>query len=66
MKLIAYNDLEEKSIILLMTALALQKNREALTKRYSLFTETLRQELGISPSHEVVTKYSQLMSELNA
>jgi two-component system LytT family response regulator len=64
MKLIAYNELDEGTIKLHMKALALQKNIEALNRQYQQYTETLYNELGISPSHEVTALYSHLMSEL--
>jgi two-component system LytT family response regulator len=66
MKLIAHNELEEGTIKLYMKALALQKNIEALNRKYKQFTETLYNELGISPSHEVTALYSHLMSEMGS
>ncbi|SDO16629.1 Two-component response regulator, SAPR family, consists of REC, wHTH and BTAD domains [Paenibacillus sp. yr247] len=65
MKLAAHNELEEETIKLLMKAMALQKNKDALTERYEQFTGTLHKEFGISPSLEVTTLYSQLLSELD-
>jgi two-component system LytT family response regulator len=66
MKLIAHNELEEGTVKLYMRALALMKNKEALNRQYIQFTETLYNELGISPSHEVTALYSHLMSELDS
>jgi two-component system LytT family response regulator len=66
MKLTDYNELEEETIKLYMKALALMKNKEALNRQYNQFTETLYKELGISPSNEVTTLYSNLMSELDS
>lgn len=65
-KLIAYNELDEGTIKLHMKALALQKNIEALNRRYQQYTETLYNELGVSPSHEVTALYGYLMSELDS
>lgn len=66
MKLIAHNDLDEQSNMLLMKALALQKNKDALRRRYLQFTETLYKEIGIEPSIEVSVLYEQLLSELGS
>jgi two-component system LytT family response regulator len=66
MKLIAHNELDEGTIKLHMKALALQKNIKALNRQYKQFTETLYNELGISPSHEVTALFSNLMSELGS
>jgi two-component system LytT family response regulator len=65
-KLTALNELDEGTINLHMKALALQKNIEALNHLYKQFTETLYNELGINPSHEVTVLYSHLMSELGS
>jgi two-component system LytT family response regulator len=66
MKLLAYNELEENTIKLLMNALALQKNKEALRQRYMQYTDTVHKELGISPSAEVMILYGKLMFELES
>jgi two-component system LytT family response regulator len=66
MKLIAHNELDEESIMLLMKALALQKNKEALTRQYLQFAETLHKEIGINPSLEATSLYAQLLSELES
>jgi two-component system LytT family response regulator len=66
MKLITHNELDEETIKLLMKAMALQKNKEALTRQFIQFTETLHKELGISPSLDVTTLYKQLLSELDS
>jgi two-component system, LytTR family, response regulator len=66
MKLIAHNELEEGTAKLHMKALALQKNVEALNRQYLQFKETLSNELGISPSHEVMALYNHLMSVLES
>lgn len=65
MRLIAHNELEEGTMKLHMKALALQKNKEALNRQYIEFSETLYNELGISPSHEVTALYNHLMSKLD-
>jgi two-component system LytT family response regulator len=65
-KLTAHNELDEATIKLLLKALAIQKNIEALNHQYKQFTETLYNELGISPSHEVTALYIHLMSELGS
>jgi DNA-binding SARP family transcriptional activator len=64
-KLTAHNELDEETIKLLMKALALQKNKEALMRKYLQYTETLNKELDIGPSQEVASFYSQLLSELD-
>ncbi|MGO4269166.1 response regulator [Paenibacillus sp. TAF58] len=66
MKLITHNELDEESIMLLMKALALQKNNEALTERYMQYAEALHKEIGIEPSREAADLYSQLLSELDS
>ncbi len=66
MKLIAHNELEEETMKLYMRALALQKNKEALDRQYTQFAETLFNELGINPSHEVTALYIHLMSGLDS
>ncbi|MFX3631737.1 MAG: response regulator [Candidatus Pristimantibacillus sp.] len=66
MKLSAQNELEERTIMLLMKAIALQNNKEALKQRYIQFTETLYKELGIGPSHQVTALYSKLLSGLGS
>ncbi|MEX2460388.1 MAG: response regulator [Paenibacillaceae bacterium] len=65
-KLIAHNELDEESMMLLMKALALQKNKEAITRQYLQYAETLHKEIGISPSLEAAALYKQLLSELDA
>jgi two-component system LytT family response regulator len=65
MKLMAYDELEEKTMMLLMKGLALQKNKEALTQQFIQFTQMLDKELGISPSLEITALYSHLMTELD-
>jgi two-component system LytT family response regulator len=66
MKLMAHNELDEESIMLLMKALALQKNKEALTRQYLQFAETLHKEIGINPSNEAAALYTQLLSGLDS
>jgi two-component system LytT family response regulator len=66
MKLTAHNELDEGTMKLHMKALALMKNKEALSRQYIQFTETLHRELGIGPSIEVTAIYSSLMSELDS
>ncbi|MCD9025030.1 response regulator [Cohnella silvisoli] len=66
MKLTAYNELDEGTIKLHMKALVLQKNIEALNRQYKQYTETLYNELGISPSDEVTALYGQLLSDLGS
>ncbi|WP_281883401.1 response regulator [Paenibacillus sp. YYML68] len=62
-KLAALDELNEKSMMLLMTALALQKNKEALSRHYQEYTEHMRKELGMEPSHEVVELYASLQAK---
>ncbi|WP_256759248.1 response regulator [Cohnella sp. WQ 127256] len=66
MKLIAHNELDEQSMMLLMKALALQKNKEALTMRYMQYKDTLHKEIGIEPSPEAAALYDELLSELDS
>ncbi|MFC5530963.1 response regulator [Cohnella yongneupensis] len=63
LKLLTDNELDEQTVMLLMKAWALQKNKEALTKQFSRFTDTLRDEIGVRPSPEVVSLYEQLLSD---
>ncbi len=65
MKLITLNELGEETIMLLMHATAMQKNKDALTRHYLHFKETLLKELGIIPSPEVSSLYNKLLSELD-
>ncbi|BBH22994.1 DNA-binding response regulator [Paenibacillus baekrokdamisoli] len=66
MKLLVRNELDEESHMLLMKALALQKNKEALTRQYLQFAETLHKEMRINPSLEVAALYGQLLSKLDS
>ncbi|WP_310831417.1 response regulator [Paenibacillus pedocola] len=66
MKLLSRNELDEESLMLLLTASAQLKNKEALTRQYSQFAETLRAEIGISPSLEVKSLYAELLTGLDA
>ncbi|BBI36462.1 response regulator [Cohnella abietis] len=66
LRLIARNELDEQSIELLMMAYAAQKNKEALTQLYMRFTETLHQEMGVSPSFATTTLYRELLTELDS
>jgi DNA-binding SARP family transcriptional activator len=59
-------ELDEESIMLLMKALALQKNKEAITRQYLQFAETQHKEIGMNPSLEAAALYKQLLSELDA
>jgi two-component system LytT family response regulator len=63
-KLASHNELDEKTAMLYMEAVALQKNKQALTRRFTQFTELLEQEVGIAPTPAIVSLYEQLMSEL--
>ncbi|SFB56455.1 Two-component response regulator, SAPR family, consists of REC, wHTH and BTAD domains [Cohnella sp. OV330] len=65
-KLTAYNELDEDTVKLYMRALALQHNREALTRLYAKFSDTLQEELGVRPSTEVTKLYGQLLTQLEA
>ncbi|ASA24937.1 response regulator [Paenibacillus donghaensis] len=64
MKLLSRNELDEESLMLLMRALAVQKNKEALTRNYLKFTETLHKEINTLPSFETAILYEQLLLEL--
>jgi len=66
LKLHAENELDEEPIVLLMKAYALQKNKEALTRQFMKFVETLQKEMGMSPSLEATTMYKQLLAEINS
>ncbi|MGO4350224.1 response regulator [Paenibacillus sp. MCAF9] len=65
MKLVSRNELDEQSFLLLMKALALQENKEALTRQYRQYEDTLRREIGIKPSREAADLYFSLLSELD-
>ncbi|TXK80374.1 response regulator [Paenibacillus sp. N3.4] len=62
-KLMAHNELDEESFMLLMRALALQENKEALTRQYLQYAETLHKEIGMEPSREAADLYAQLLSD---
>ncbi|MDF9845308.1 MULTISPECIES: response regulator [unclassified Paenibacillus] len=66
LKLLSRNELDEESLMLLLTASARLKNKEAMNRQYSQFAETLRAEIGVSPSLEVKSLYAQLLAELAA
>ena len=61
-KLITRNELDEEPRMLLMRALALQNNKEALDRQYIEFKDTLQKEIGIAPSLEVKSLYAELVS----
>jgi len=65
MKLVSRNELDEQSFVLLMKAFALQENKEALTRQYRQYEDTLDREIGIKPSREVADLYFSLLSELD-
>lgn len=63
-KLIVINELDEEANIVLMKALALQKNKEGLTRQYIQFSDALHRELRIGPSLEAADLYRQLLDQL--
>ncbi|GGN94640.1 response regulator [Saccharibacillus kuerlensis] len=63
-RLIERNDLDETPRLLLLEALAMQKNRSGLARQYKDYTQTLRQELGVDPSPELKDRYRELMESL--
>lgn len=65
MKLVSRNELDEQSFMLLMKAFALQENKEALTRQYKQYEDTLHREIGIKPSREVADLYFSLLSEMD-
>jgi two-component SAPR family response regulator len=66
LKLLSRNELDEESLMLLLTAYAQMKNKEALIRQYSHFAETLRTEIGISPPLEIKSLYAELLVRLDA
>ncbi|QJD84587.1 response regulator [Cohnella herbarum] len=66
MKLIARNELDEHSVMLLMKALALQNNKEALTRQYLQYVDILHKEIGTKPSPEAAALYERLLLELDS
>ncbi|CAM4523676.1 response regulator [Paenibacillus xylanexedens] len=62
-KLLHRNELHEESLILLIRALSMQNNKEALIKHYEQYTARLLQEIGVAPSPELAALYAQLLSE---
>lgn len=65
-KLIKRNDLDEASNMLLLQALAMQKNKRAVTRQYVQYADHLRKEIGIHPSSTMNALYKQLLMELNS
>ncbi|MFE4712291.1 response regulator [Paenibacillus sp. NPDC056722] len=65
-RLATHNELDEETVKLHLQALALQKNKEGLTRRFSNFTELLLREVGATPSPEMVLLYEQLLSPLES
>ncbi|OBZ08386.1 hypothetical protein A8L34_24045 [Bacillus sp. FJAT-27264] len=65
-RLATHNELDEETVKLHMKALALQKNKEALTRRFTHFTELLLREVGAIPSPDMVLLYEQLLSPLES
>ncbi|WP_419875843.1 response regulator [Candidatus Pristimantibacillus sp. PTI5] len=66
LKLMAHNEIDEESFMLLMKAWAMQDNKEALVKNYSQFSDILHREIGIKPSSETADLYKKLLSGLNS
>lgn len=62
-KLMSKNEMDEQSFILLMKALALQENKEAMTREYLRYAETLQKEIGMKPSPEASDLYEKLLAE---
>lgn len=65
-KLAAHNELDEETVKLYMQALAMQHNREALTRLYARYADTLQEEMGVRPSVELSRLYASLLAELDA
>lgn len=65
MKLLFRNELDEESLMLLLMASAQLKNREMLIRQYDQFAETLRTEIGVSPSLEVKSLYAELLTGMD-
>ncbi|MFC9710935.1 BTAD domain-containing putative transcriptional regulator [Paenibacillus sp. NPDC056933] len=63
-KLLSRNELDEESLMLLLQALTIQKNKEALIEQYAHFTSQLLREIGTGPSPEASALYARLLSEL--
>jgi len=65
LKLMSKNEMDERSFMLLLRALALQGNKEAMTQIYILYAENLHKEIGAEPSPEATKLYESLLSGLN-
>lgn len=63
-RLIVRNDLDETPRILLLEALAMQKNRSGLVRQYEDYAQVLRRELGVDPSPELNARYRKLLESL--
>ncbi|MDI4649881.1 response regulator [Cohnella hashimotonis] len=65
-KLMAYNELDEDTVMLYMKALASQHNRDAMVRLFMKYSDMLEEELGVRPSAEVTKLYGQLLTQLEA
>jgi len=64
-KLMNKNEMDEGSFMLLLRALALQGNKEAMIRRYDVYAENLYKEIGAKPSSEAIRLYESLLVKVS-
>lgn len=64
-KLVEQDDLEDRTIMLYLEALALNKDEVGLKRQYKKFTELLREEVDVDISTNVSNFYSRLIEKFN-
>lgn len=64
-KLVEHYDLEDRTIMLYLEALALKKDEVGLKRQYKKFTEIMREEVDVDISNKVTDFYYQLIGKFN-
>ncbi|MFC3803859.1 response regulator [Cohnella sp. GCM10012308] len=64
-KLVENDDLQDRTIMLYLEALALKKDEVGLKRQYKKFTEMMREEVDVDISHKVTDFYYRLIEKFN-
>ncbi|MCQ6561599.1 response regulator [Paenibacillus mendelii] len=64
-KLLSYNEWDEETVQLLLSAYAAQKDKISLTRVFKRYEKNLRKELDTAPSKELVHVYAQLQADVD-
>ncbi|MNM92374.1 Transcriptional regulatory protein YehT [compost metagenome] len=64
-KLVDYYELEDRTMMLYLEALALKNDEVGLKRQYKKFTEMMHEEVGVNVSNKVTDFYYQLIEKLN-